>query len=69
MNQWFLTGGSAPQGVPINLKWGASPYAPYHMESFMIKFTNKYICFYNLFKVKGLETKDNYSREAWSKKG
>jgi len=29
------------------------------------KFTNKYICFYSLFKVRGLETKDNCLREAW----
>jgi len=30
------------------------------MESLIIKFTNQYICFYSLFKVGGLETKDNY---------
>jgi len=39
------------------------------MENFIIKFTFKYIRFYSLFKVRGLKTKDNYLREAWSKKG
>jgi len=33
------------------------------MESLIIKFTIKYICFYSLFKVRGLETKGNYLRE------
>jgi len=33
------------------------------------KFTKKYICFYNLFKVRGRETKENYLREAWWRKG
>ena len=32
---------------------GASPYAPYNMESLINKFTNKYICFYSLLIVKG----------------
>ena len=34
------------------------------MESLIIKFTNKYICFYSLFEVRGLETTGNYLREA-----
>ena len=33
---------------------GSSPYALFNMESFFNKFTNKYICFYNLFKVSGV---------------
>jgi len=39
------------------------------MKSLIIKFTNKYICIYSLFKVRGLETKDNHLREKWYKKG
>jgi len=35
------------------------------MESLIIKFANKYVCFYSLFEVMGLETKDNYLGEAW----
>jgi len=31
------------------------------MKGLIIKFTNKYICFYSLFKVRGLETKDNFT--------
>jgi len=30
------------------------------MESLIIEFTNKCVCFYSLFKSGGLETKDNY---------
>jgi len=30
------------------------------MENLINKFTNKYVCFRNLFNVKGFETKDNY---------
>jgi len=32
-------------------------FAPYNMKTLIIKFTNNYICFYSLFKV----------REAWNK--
>jgi len=32
------------------------------------EFTMKYI-FYNLFKVRGCETNENYLRRAWWKKG
>jgi len=40
------------------------------MGSFIIEFTNKRIRFYILFYVRGgLETKDNYLREAWYKGG
>jgi len=45
--QWFLTWAS------INFQWGASPYAFYNMENLITKFTNKYICFYGLFNVRG----------------
>jgi len=41
-----------------------SPYAPYNLESLIIKDTNNYVCFYSLFEVRGLETKDN-CWEAW----
>jgi len=30
------------------------------MESLINKFTNKRICFYNLFNVRGLESKGDY---------
>jgi len=30
------------------------------MKSLINKFTNKYTCFYNLFNVRELETKDHY---------
>jgi len=30
------------------------------MEILINEFTNKHICFYSLFKVRGLETKDKY---------
>jgi len=33
------------------------------MESLINKFTNKYICLYNLFHVGRLETKDDYDFE------
>jgi len=52
LNQWFLIGGRTLRGVSVNFQGGASPYAPYNMESLIIKFTNKYICFYRLFKVR-----------------
>ena len=53
-NQWFLTGEAPPpKRTSINFQGGASPYAPYKMESLIVKFTNKYICFYSLFKVRG----------------
>jgi len=38
------------------------------MENLTIKFTTKCIGLYSLLKVRGLETKDNSSREAWYKK-
>jgi len=38
------------------------------MEKIIIKFTDKYICFHSLFKLRRLETKDNYLSEASSKK-
>jgi len=49
---WAPAGGKPPQG-------GVSPYALYNMESLLI---NKYICFYSLFGVRGVETKDSYLR-------
>ena len=50
LKQWFLTGG---EGASINFQEGASPYALYNMESSINKYTNKCICFYSLFKVRG----------------
>jgi len=64
LDQWFLTGGASR-----NFKGGAKPYALYNMESLMNKYANEYIWFWSLFEVMGRETKDNYSREAWWKKG
>jgi len=52
----FIGLAQPPRGV-------GSPYLPCNMESLIIKFTIKYICFYSLFKVRGLETKGNYLRE------
>jgi len=48
---------SPPTGASLNLKGGASPYAPHKMESLFVKFTNKYTCFHSLFRV----------REEWNK--
>jgi len=50
-------GGCTPTGASLNLKGGASPYASHKMESLFVKFTNKYICFHSLFRV----------REEWNK--
>jgi len=35
------------------------------MLSLINKSVNKYICFYNLFSVRGLQTKANYFRGTW----
>jgi len=40
------------QGREINFQGGTSPYAPYNMESLINEFTNDYICFYSLHKVR-----------------
>jgi len=48
--QCFLIGGTAPQGASINFQRG---YALCNVKSLINKCTNKYICFYNLFNVKG----------------
>jgi len=56
VHQWFITKGS-PQG-------GSNPYDPYNMESLTIKFINKFVCFFSAFKVRGIDTKDNYLSEA-----
>jgi len=40
LKQWFLTGEES-----VNFQGGASPDAPYNMESLINEFTNKYICF------------------------
>jgi len=52
--------GAWPRWPTIGYRYGANPYAHYYMESLTNKFTNKYIYFYSLFKVRGLETKDNH---------
>jgi len=41
------------------------PFVLYNMESLINKFNSNYICFYNVFEIMGLETKDNYLREEW----
>jgi len=55
-----LNRGSAPphEGTK-KLQRSANPYAPYDMEGLIIKFANKYVCFYRLFKARVLETKHN----------
>jgi len=60
LKQWFLTKGHASPGESINFQRSASFYALYNIESLINKFTNKYICFYNLFNVRELGTKDDY---------
>ena len=57
------TVGTPPQADVKNFQGEQSSYALYNMESLINEFTNHYICFYNLFNVIGLETKENYSRE------
>jgi len=42
------------RGASINFQWGESPYVPYNMESLIIKFTKKCICFHSLWKPGGL---------------
>jgi len=59
------TVGTPPQADVKNFQGEQSSYALYNMESLINEFTNHYICFYNLFNVIGLETKENYSREEW----
>jgi len=56
---WLSTAVVLTRGTSINFPLGASPYAPYNMESLIIKFTNKYICFYSLFEVMGAWNKRN----------
>jgi len=53
-------GARHPREASINFQGGARPYAPYNREGLISKLTNKYICLYSLFKVRELETKDNY---------
>jgi len=48
------------QRASINFKEGASPYAPYNIENFIINLSINTFVFYSLFKVRGLDTKDNY---------
>jgi len=47
------------RGASVNFQGAASPNALYNMESYIIKFTNKCTCFYNLFMSGGLETRDD----------
>jgi len=58
--QWFLTRGHASLGASINIQRSASFQALYNIESLINTFTNKYTCFYNIFNVRGLGTKDDY---------
>jgi len=50
-------------GESINFWGSASFYVLYNIGSLINKFTNKYICLYNLFHVRRLETKDDYDFE------
>jgi len=55
-----------PTGVINKFQGDVSPCTLYNMESLIIKFTNKLICVYSLFKVRGLkQVKDSYLKEAW----
>jgi len=45
----FFTGGVS------KFPWDASPYELYNMKYLITKFINKYICFNNLFNVRGLK--------------
>jgi len=59
LKQWFLTWGHASPG-DVNIFPGERKLLQlYNMESLINTFTNKYTCFYNVFKVRGFETKDN----------
>jgi len=40
---WFLTADAPPTGDVNKFPGGVSPCAPYHVESLINKFTNKYI--------------------------
>jgi len=70
LEQWFLTEGARlSRGASMDFKGGASPYALCNTESLIKKLTNEYIYLNNLFIVRGLDTKDNYSKGAWQKEG
>jgi len=60
-NHWFRSM-IFNQGASLNSQAGTSSDMLYNVESLINEFTNKYICFYNLFNVKGFDTKDNYLR-------
>jgi len=71
LKQWFSTGGGAsPQGGSQEISRRTRALTrPKTWKIRSINFTNKYICFCSLFKVRGaLETKDNHGSEAWWKK-
>jgi len=56
LRHWFLIGGRPPQAASINFHGAQALTAlGYIMESLINKFTNKYIRFYSLFKVRGLK--------------
>jgi len=44
---------SLANGASTNFRAGWRPYALCNMEILINKFTKKYMCFYNLFNVKG----------------
>jgi len=52
--------GVPSRGESMNFLEGTSPYTSYNIVCLIIEFTSKYLCFYSLFKVRELETKDNY---------
>jgi len=62
-------GGAPPQVASKNFQGGASPYAPYNIESLINKFNNEYTCFNSLFNVRVWnKVQYNYLREALQKK-
>jgi len=59
LKQWFLTRGyTSQEGVNEFLRERELLHALQH-QSLINNFTNKYICLYNLFHVRRLETKDD----------
>jgi len=61
LKQWFSTRGYTSPGGVNKFPAERELLRPlYNMESLIKIFTNKYICFYNIFNVGGLGTKDDY---------
>ena len=68
-NNGSQPGGACPGGRQKISRGGASPNALYNLESLINKSTRNYICFYNIFEVRGLVTKDNEVKGGVVEKG